>query len=469
MQIYESQFLEEHFYFNKCHCNEFAALIGRHMIVPPSGLDPIFINREGTKIIDDLINVLGTVEDHSSMKYLFENTRKNILKRYQNAHSNIVNRRLVKEEIKSTAQAFVKYEKFAISKFEKNKPPRLIQFRSYEYLLTVKRFALMHSKNLMNNNGYYRGQKISTTFMKYYKPSEQCSILKEHWDQFENPIALCYDMKAFDGHYNHLLLSLEHQFYSKRFSLNYLSKILDKQLDNSVYSHEGIKWKIKGSRLSGEFTTSDGNSLLNFIMLRIYMSNIKSYIFVNGDDSIIMLDNEDMIKLKDLSFFEKFGMECECDRIVNTFEKISFCQSSPVLIDGKYRFVKEWYRTMSRCTVAPSKYEKCIKRYLAGIGLCELASNVGVPILQAWSIKLLSDSDLVKPLGCVDKIPAKNINSESLEIKNITLENRLSFSQAFDISVEEQLYIEEIILAGQSIRPPALQTYLIKYKNFHLN
>lgn len=411
--------------------------------------------------------------DQSNHVEVMNSTRKSIFSRYSKAYKNILTNRLPYQEINGRLEAFVKYEKWSLDKILKGKSPRIVQHRSFEFLYLNKSFILPIVKKLKSCYTQIFNQPINTIFMKYYKNYEQINILQHYWNKFRNPVCLCLDMKAFDGHVTTSLLEIEQSFWLSFYTGNNkknLAKLFESQLLNKGTTKNGIKFKKYGSRVSGDYTTSDGNSLINYMMLRSYLNYLKidkGYIFVNGDDSMIIIEQDKTPELSTLDYFNQFGMECECDRIANIFEQINFCQANPVIINGKYRFVKEPFRTMSRCTVCPSQYSKSLDRYLAGIGLCELASNVGVPILQAWSLRLLFDSGFTKPLGSIDKTYSLYVDEELIKINPISNETRQSFFNAFNITIKEQIDLEEVILAGQSTRNPKLVNFIEKYNKFH--
>lgn len=476
IELYQHNFLDTHVYYNKCACNEYSALINRHLLEPVDGFNPklaeTILEKQRTLFLKDLNNSNVVKATH---EFVMKNTRKCIYSRYNTAYRKIINNRLTPNEYPTLSEAFVKYEKWSYDKITNgNKAPRVIQHRSYEYLHQLKSFILPISKLFKNSSNLTHNQPINTIFMKYYKNHEQIAILKNNWDKFKRPCCLCLDMEAFDGHVTTTILESEHKTWESFYKdaptmLKCLKLLLSKQLKNSGITKNGIKYLKEGSRLSGEWSTSDGNSVDNYYMLRAFIEHIIAYIHVNGDDSLILMDQDDLDKLKDLGFFKIFGMICKQDRIALTFEDINFCQCNPVEINGSYRFIKTPIRSMSRSTVCPSQYIKCIDRYLAGVGLCELASNVGVPILQTWALRMLVDSGFTKPLGKVDKNFALYTDLPTIEIQPISNKTRLSFFDAFNISPNEQIFLENSILTGLPTIYPKLQNFINKYSKFHLH
>jgi hypothetical protein len=404
---------------------------------------------------------------------VFKNTRPKILSRYRNAYRSIREGRVFLDNINSNLKTFVKYEKIPIGKINSGKPPRLIQHRSYEYLYALKSCLLNYDLLLKNNKDQvmFNNQAVGDIFTKMHDQYGIASALRRSWDSFKNPVAICLDHSKFDGHYHEELLKLEHEYWHQLSASKLLTRLLRMQLRQKGVTKKGIRYKVKGTRASGEYTTSSGNSVLNYCMLACYLkaSGITNFkIAVNGDDSVLFFEASELNKLKPLSYFNNFNMETECDRIVHDFCEITYCQTSPVRVLRDQRL--QWYmcktpaRAISRICFAPYQYKQALGRYRAGIGLCELASNRGVPILQSIALSMLSMSDLVRPLACVDRYPAA-MSGNDVGVSDIPLQTRLDFQTAFNINVTEQLRIERE-LAGRLKKSPLLKPYIARYKNF---
>jgi len=251
-----------------------------------------------------------------------------------------------------------------------------------------------------------------------------------------------------------------------------LELLLKAQIKQGGYTQNGLKYKTTGHRMSGEYTTSDGNSLLNYAMLIVWckQSNIEHYrICVNGDDSVVIIEREDFAKLKPLSFFNNFNMETEMDRAVTDFQRISYCQSSPIRVmkDGelKWYMVKEPRRSISRLCYTDYNHLNSLPRIISSIGLCELAISSGVPLMQAVALKILRAGELAKPLGGFNKYPAA-ISGNDIEFKPILDVTRQDFEIAFGIDMLEQINTEASI-AGYTNILPTEYNYITKYKRYN--
>lgn len=151
------------------------------------------------------------------------------------------------------------------------------------------------------------------------------------------------------------------------------------------------------------------------------------------------------------------------------FRLISYCQAQPIRVvkDGElvWYMVKEPLRTMARIQYSDDRYLSIWQRYLSGVGLCELATNSGVPIMQALSLVLISQS--LKPLGSVDKVPALHSGNLS-EVRHISDVTRVDYEVAFGITPSLQKEIEAA-LTGAVRSVPDLNATLLKYKLFIKN
>lgn len=463
--------VEDQFYWNNCVCNEFDGLTRRHLLGPIAGYDPA--NPE-LKALETTLKVMSSEVPQFgpvSHEVLMANTRSTIKKRYRMAYYNLRQKVVNVGSREAQAKAFVKYEKIPIGKFESGKPPRLIQFRDFTYLYSLKKQVLGHSLAIKSGDIKWFDQPAKSIFTKVHDSYGIAQVMFESWKLFANPVAVCLDHSKFDGHYCKELLELEHEYWMRLNNSEFLERLLQNQLVNRGRTVKGLRYRVRGTRLSGEFTTSEGNSVMNYAMLRTWLnaSGIKNFrIHVNGDDSVVMMEHDDLQKLLPLDYFRNFNMETECDRIVTDFRLISYCQASPIRVQREgqlvWYMVKDPHRTISRMQYSDSKFLQCPGRYMAGVGLCELAVNSGVPILQALSCLLIMQG---RPLGSVDKFPALYSGNLS-EVKPIHWQTRIDFEYTFGITPGLQHEIETAI-AGQLGSPTDLNLKLAKYRNFILN
>lgn len=513
--------MTEHSYTNKCACNEYRSLRYRHCLEPLPNYIPTteggilntemyhlrrkleefrsklsfnpVVSPEHEKVIFQSMDEGGdgqndkhgqrvqseyvNQEPLTTQTYdsVIQHTRPGIRQRYIRAYTRLKQHRLDITQKMASVKAFIKWEKSPTEKVEE-KPGRMIQYRSYEYLYLLKSFILTFCLALKSCSDSIHGQLIRTIYTKLYDNNGVAELLLDSWNSFRHPVAICLDHSKFDGHYHRDLLDLEHSFWANMFRNETLGKLLNMQIDNRGYTQNGIRYRYIGKRSSGEYTTSEGNSLLNYCMLATWLERhgVNKYrIHVNGDDSVVIIDYSNLHLVEDtLEYFNNFNMETTVDIIAHDFRQISFCQTKPirVLENNSYvwHMIKDPIRTMSRMCYCDTKYVRCKNRYRAGITLCELACSSGVPILQSWCTLNLEWSKLARPLGSVDKIPATVFSKGELKLQTIGALTREDFAVAFEIPPEQQISIE-MALAGNTTNYPSLERYINQYKHFHLH
>lgn len=465
--------MDRQIYWNQCACNEYDALVRRHYCKPITGDEPaaLALFREEMNRCSEAFSKFKKMD---YQKVMFH-TRSSIRARYARAFSSLNSGRIFIGKKEARLSGFVKYEKIPEGKWLDKKAPRLIQFRSFEYLYTLKSYLLKYSLQVKEADvdRRWNDQPVHEILTKTMDGYGCANVMRKAWDEFTDPVALCLDHSRFDGHYDEFLLTQEHQFWLGLCMSRGLSRILKLQIKNNGVTAGGLSWKAKYKRASGEYTTSDGNSLSNYVMLVVWlkMSGISRFrVFVNGDDSVVMIDRGDEKKLRPLTFFNNFGMETEMDRCVDQFQRITYCQTSPVRV--KRNDALTWYmcktplRAMSRFCYSVSQYAACSDRYLLGSALCDLACNSGIPILQNFSLRVVSDCQHARPLGSVDKSAAMK-SGNMVELKDICFETRQDFAIAFGIDVYDQ-FLLEAELAAETRFTQNLQSIVKKYKLFHL-
>jgi len=476
-QLFETNLTDQiHTYYNKCACNEYDSLTRRHLIPHISNcVNPAFNRLEEIvmNIASMFIDQVGYLSKCSS-NLVFKHTKGSLQKRYRRAYNNIYNNRIAATSCNANLKAFVKFEKMNLDKIDEQKPPRIIQCRSYEYLYTLKSYILDYSLKLKSVKPvYYNQQSVETIFTKLHNQYGIARVLRENWDCFSNPVALCLDHSKFDGHFSDPLLKLEHKFWNKLYNSRSLKILLEKQINQKGFTQSGLHYKAKGYRASGEYTTSDGNSLINYSMLVAYMEycGINDFrISVNGDDSVIFIEHSNLHRVKSLDYFKNFNMKTEQDRIAFDFRDISYCQTQPVRVlhqnEIVWYMIKDYKRTISRMQYAESKYLQCSDRYLSGIALCELACSSGIPIMQSFAVKLY-DLANASPLASVDRMPAA-ISGNDCETKIIQSITREDFQYITGLDAAFQISLENEISGKTNIKvSPKYKTFNKQNANQH--
>jgi hypothetical protein len=209
-------------------------------------------------------------------------------------------------------------------------------------------------------------------------------------DRFDKPVFVLMDHSRFDAHVNLQLLRAEHSVYKWCCMYDpFLVKLLRMQEFNRGETAGGIKYTVKGKRMSGEVTTACGNSIINYgcISSWLELSGVHGEIFLDGDDSVVVVESSDLANLVDCkAHMVKLGMVTEFE-IVGHIADVEFCQSKVGLgRRGPYLCPnpRKWLETttlMAETRTASTAY--AVFRSTVG---CLLAQNPASPMLKPfWS------------------------------------------------------------------------------------
>jgi len=150
-------------------------------------------------------------------------------------------------------------------------------------------------------------------------------------------------------------------------------------------------------------------------------------------------------------FMLQFGMVCKVESVAFEFEKISWCQSSPIQTERGWKFVRDPIKILSTTLSGPRwscVSNKFIMRSIAAQAICEGVLSTGVPILASYASALARNSLGYEPLfneasGDYFRFLRENKLYNKHELNMVVSDNaRLSFSKAFNIDVDTQLCVE---------------------------
>lgn len=427
-----------------CVCNEKCALNYRHQAddgLPPGDCSPVgdwLISKANELLVDPLIKVSKdkVVSHYDSGKW----------REYLRAQESLLTEPL--ERFDSRVRMFLKDDKYHTNRF---KPPRCIQFRNKRYGLCLAQYLQPIEKEVYQWQDRYGTPYIS----KSRNLTQRASDLRAKWDSFVDPIAVLIDMSNFDAHCSAKLLEQEHRLYRSYFPHDkFLRMLLRWQLDCKGGTRNGTKFTTKGTRFSGDQNTGLGNSVLDLGMLSTMLkrSGIKGAIYVDGDDSVVIMERTDA-RLLDLSFLAQCGMRAKVEYAYE-FEQIEFCQTRPVFDGTAWRMVRNPMRVLSRTPwVVKRNHLKVVDRYLKSLGLCELALSAGMPVTQSLALKLIKRGGgkyLVTELH--HQAMREYMQPGYAKARPISDICRESYARAWGISIGEQLEFE----AGELIPPGPL-------------
>lgn len=450
MVEYEAAFLvNDH---DNCVCNEVVALHNRHLTDDP----------------DVSVTFTGIDEMRAEMFRMLERMRLDKIKTW--SYEEVIKRmppakrarywcamKRLRERDVSTKDALVKMmlkaEKIDIKKMRAGKAGRAVQYRSPEYNLALMASGLKSIEHEFYTRMQF-GKSDTRNVAKCLNQTQRARILKRKWDQMSDPVAVLLDATAWDAHVHTQLLELEHEFYTRCLpGAKRLGWLLSMQKCNKGLTRGGIKYKVEGTRMSGDANTALGNCVLNLMMLRAWMRRcgVQGEILLDGDDSVILVERTDLHLLDVKHIMNNYGMNMKME-IATEFDQIDFCQSRPVECPEGWRMVRYPDRLMSKDVVAVRNYTGRWHALANAIGKCELAMCAGVPVLQEFALMMLRAGAKGKILNKKGK---EQVFSEQFEYaanmqarttgwdaKPVTATARISFWRAFNISADMQYYME---------------------------
>jgi len=162
---------------------------------------------------------------------------------------------------------------------------------------------------------------------------------------------------------------------------------------------------------------------------------------VNGDDSNPVTPAGADVDVSDFALLGlKTKVDCTGDRWVG-----DFCQLSLIDTTAGPIAVRDPYRVMSRTPYTCKKYnnESGYRKYLGAVGLCEMACNVGVPVLQEYATMIYRSA------GDISRVEFERLAHIRGDVRyhgpaTIDGRARMSFFLAFGIPPNQQVELEEL-------------------------
>lgn len=417
---------------NNCICNEERALRERHLVQKNVQLDVKLWNecaRRNEKWFNWQVQPC-------SMKEILKSYKGNKLRTYERALVYLSEYGLQPKH--SRVSMFVKNERFPKDKIEV-KPPRAIQYRSPEFNLCMMKFTRKLEENY--NRMLFGVVSGLRPIVKGLNNEQRAELLLEKLSWFERPKFIEVDHSAFDSTISEHHLKTTHRKYRKVFGRR-CKWIFSQQIDNRGRTRHGIKYRVRGTRMSGDADTALGNCIVNCDAITgvLWKSGIEKYdMIVDGDDSVIVVEHDAVV---DYGLFKQLGLETKYQEKTKLAE-VDFCQSRMI-----FRPEPIWVRNPVRAISNGALCKKWYKNFgdwLAAYGMCEAAVNQGVPVMQAFGEALAKLS--TKPAHDRDIERRMELRGE-VKKKEITTEARMSFWESFGTPPPLQIMLEEEIAKG---------------------
>jgi hypothetical protein len=370
---------------------------------------------------------------------------------YKKAFESLHGNPLVKND--SILKTFLKVEKTNFT--AKSDPvPRGIGPRNPRYHVSLGVYIKRIEHEIYNVVADIFGAK---TIAKGLNAQDRGCLMLEHWKSFTDPVAVGLDASRFDQHVSKTMLKLEHAFYAKYFPGDRtLRRLLNWQLTNKGIARikdAVVKFKVEGTRASGDMNTALGNCLIMCMNVYSYMLKInlatKDYRLINdGDDCVLFMERSTLKRLTTLSLdFVKLGFNMKVEEHVDVFEKIVFCQAQPVLTPEGAILVRQINVSLAKdaMSIKPLDSPGVFKKWACAVGKGGLSLTGQIPILQDFYQSFIRSSAGSKPL-CNDPTQETGLRLLSKGMKRyygtIPTITRVSFWRAFDITPAKQEAIE---------------------------
>lgn len=371
----------------------------------------------------------------------------------------------------ATVKGFVKVEKtrqaagsyFQQDECAKKPVPRLISPRSPRFNCELGPYTIACEHKSYAVFAELFGMPC---IMKGRNMTQRAQVLRAMWDAFEDPVFIGADASRFDQHTGVLPLKFDHDVIMSHFPEDrHLAWLLSKQLSNRLrsYTTDGrLTANLGAMRMSGDMNTALGNCVISagMIWMRLKELGIKAYAVVDGDDNGVICERKDADAYRRGAheWFLRYGYNMVMEDTVDVFERIIFCQTQPVCVDGDWRMVRDPRKAINSDL---SGYAKCNKpdyfrRLIYEVGSAGLCLASGVPVLQSFYLMAMANG--VKPLkkGRLVEMQLHGWHHmarlEGMKVAtHVMPSTRWSFYRAFGIAPAEQLALEQV-MATTTIR-----------------
>lgn len=259
----------------------------------------------------------------------------------------------------------------------KDTDPRNISPRSDEFLVTIGPYISALEHAIVKLPFLVKG-------LDYHQRIEKLTRLT----QFDRFIEVDYSRYDMTLNYD-LLHYIEHTLITLPFELDSFYQYFSSCLISKGISECGIKYKVRGTRCSGDAHTSIGNALINAFVTWSCLRKLPKdawVMFVEGDDGIIgVQDNYFELAQNNLNLVSLFGLEA---KIVpcNSINDATFV-GSYFSFDTKLRMYSDPFRTLSKFHIVLSDLDP--KIMIVAKSLSYLYLNPATPIITELCLHVI--------------------------------------------------------------------------------
>lgn len=395
---------------------------------------------------DELAERLITVVP-LTLEQFIEVVPKHKRKAYRKALVELEHRGLMRKD--TMVSAFVKHEKLRLE--EKEGDPRMIQFRSMVFNCFYGRFTRAVEKQLYKIK--INGKRV---IFKGLNERQRAELLKDVWDQYDNPRALMMDASRWDMHcHKKFLKNTLHRLMLKICPFSAFRRLAKKTLKNTGFTSGGHRYKLKGSVMSGDMTTALGNCIAMICCIYALAKKLglhkKLRIICDGDDSGIIGELEDVLLFMQHAeaWFRDCGHEIKLEKFVDAFEDIEFCQHHPIYAAGAWRMMPDPRKVIASSLMVPKGKIPEYENYLAQVWWARAILHQGMPVIgplfrrlaqrypkpENWDVSLYT-SLMGEKLGRETR--------KDVFVRHVTREARATCSRIWGIEPDEQLALEQL-------------------------
>jgi len=203
--------------------------------------------------------------------------------------------------------------------------------------------------------------------------------------------------------------------------------------------------------MSGDMDTALGNCTTMCAMMWSFMRHLglTKFEFANdGDDGVLIVEEDEGARVLHTfrDYFLRFGFQMKLEGTATKLEDIEFCQAHPIWVNGSYRMVRDPRVCLAKDSFCLRNYRTVedYRHFRASVGYCGLSLAGDMPIFSALYRKFVegeSDNrDTAYETGMQFMAHGMGVKCDP-----VSDETRVSFWEAYDISPDEQVNLENLI------------------------
>jgi hypothetical protein len=348
----------------------------------------------------------------------------------------------------ATVSMFVKMEK--LNPVKVNPDCRAIQFRTPKYCVAIGQYLKPLEHIIYELSGDGKLLPPDRLIGKGLNQTERAELLVKKWHRFDRPVVVGIDATRFDKHIHTGLLEVEQIIYNAMVRDRTFARYMSWQMVNKGRTRSGVKYTVRGKRMSGDMNTALGNCLIMVICVAFVLHGIKYDLLDDGDDLLILCEDKLLCEVQQrVGRLLSFGLVVKAEAPERSLPEVNWCQSNPIeVMPGKWRFIRHPTKAFA-CALGGSKYMesslKLRKKLVNSIGLCELVLNSGVPVLQEFAVALIRNAATTETLkfDSIDSMYYRVMRETALPMAvEIHPSARDSFMAAFGVTPQDQVDME---------------------------